>query len=236
MKATPIVATRSPMYPTGVPDVCQDLEHAHSGTTEIIENCSGERVTAMFVRRSGVGTEPGTPSARSSMLTAIQKGFTRPPRAAERIPARVPHPSRRVRSQSAPSSGAGSGVLGWIVLDLVTRISHAASARGEDIWLPPPGESLARARRVCVWVRRVIPLNLAQPNAGLILRDVQVCIDLETLPEISIKHRPHHEAEAIGVLRNLRRAETPNRPGSENPQCIRVSRLVAVRKSTAPGR
>ena len=39
----------------------------------------------MFVRRSGVGTEPGTPSARSSMFTAIQNGFTRP-RAAERFP------------------------------------------------------------------------------------------------------------------------------------------------------
>ena len=74
------------------------------------------------------------------------------------------------------------------------------------VGFPDLRRALAEREVVGRWVGRIVAQHLPKPHARLVLRDVQIAVDLEALPGVAVDHRRHHVAVAVGVLRRSARA------------------------------
>ena len=101
-------------------------------------------------------------------------------------------------------------------------------ARRVDVRLPDLRRPLAEREVIGGRIRRVVAEDVAQPHARLVLRDVQVAVDLEALPGVAIDHRRHHVSVAVRVRDDHRRRESAERAGAEDAERVGVGRFIAV--------
>ena len=139
------------------------------------------------------------------------------------VPGPAPHPEIDGDLHLVLVGGAGLDRGGFDDADLARR-----RARRIDVRLPHLRRPLAEREIVAARVRGVVARDVSQPHARLVFRDVQVAVDLETLPEVAVDHGRHHVPIAVRVLHDHRRREPAQRPGAEDAQRVGVSGLIAV--------